>query len=494
MITRRDFLKRAECAALTTGAALAIPSFAVAAVKKPAPLDIGLGPQLFLDDYIIESMDGLKRVVQPPERLPKPVLDSKTFGTSQPYMTVLHDAESNRYRIWYNNGAAVWHAESDDGIAWRNPQKVWDTSHCFGASLIDDGPAAPDPSRRYKLANWQATRIREDKPGDDGGMWIGFSADGIHWTPYEKNPVLATWPEGYGKIVPHSAQDIVDVFYDPFQKHYAVALKTPAIAEDGLAQTPRAGASIRRLVGMSTSKDFIHWEKPWRIITPNDKEESLTEFYGVGGIHLRGKQYIGLVRVLRDDLPCDPGGPKNGIGYAALATSRDGRTWHRYREPFLDRNPEPGSWDHAMTWMGYALPVKDEMYFYYGGYARGHKIEPQTERQIGLARMRRDRYVSITPTGNDGRLVTQPFQMPGGRLTINTNASNGDVRVQLLDENGQPLTLLGDAASSPIRGDNLAADVRWQKPLGHLRDKAVRLEFSLRNASMFGFEFQSASG
>jgi hypothetical protein len=98
------------------------------------------------------------------------------------------------------------------------------------------------------------------------------------------------------------------------------------------------------------------------------------------------------VRVLRDDLPCDPGGPRDGIGYSVLATSRDGVAWQRRREPFLDRDPGRGTWDHAMSWIGAAVPVGDEVFFYYGGYARGHKVEPATERQIGLARMKRDRY------------------------------------------------------------------------------------------------------
>lgn len=436
-------------------------------------------------------MEGLKRVVQTPKRKPTPVLDSKTFGTTQPYMTVLRDSEKNRYRIWYNNKAAVWHAESDDGIVWRNPQSVWETSHCFGASLIDDGPSASDPQRRYKLANWQATRIREDKPGDDGGMWIGFSADGLRWTGYEKNPVLPTWPEGYGEIVPHGAQDIIDVFYDPSQKHYAVAMKTPAIVDDGFAQAPRAGQSIRRLVGMSTSKDFVNWEKPWRILLPNDKEVGLLEFYGMGGIHKRGGLYIGLVRVLHDELPCDPGSPPNGIGYSVLAISRDGRSWHRFREPFLDRNPEPGSWDHALTWMGYALPIQDEMFLYYGGYARGHKIAPESERQIGLARMKRDRYVALTADRNEGKLLTKPFRMPNARITLNASAADGEILVRLVGPDGKPLPSIGESAARPIRGDVLAAELQWPQPLQSFRRQTVRLEIVARKAAIFGLEFRA---
>ena len=86
-------------------------------------------------------------------------------------------------------------------------------------------PRRPIRQRRYKLANWQASRIHEDKPGDDGGMWVGFSPDGERWTGYDRNPVLSGWPEGYGKFVPYSTQDVIDVFYDRLQKQYCVALK-----------------------------------------------------------------------------------------------------------------------------------------------------------------------------------------------------------------------------------------------------------------------------
>src|SRR5207248_9725004 len=135
----------------------------------------------------------------------------------------------------------------------------------------------------------------------------------------------------------------------------------------------------------------------------------------------------------------DPGGPRDGIGYSVLATSRDGVTWRRFREPFLDRNPERGSWDHAMTWVSGVLPVGDEVFFYYGGYARGHKVAADKERQIGLARLKRDRYVAVKPTGDSGTLRTHPFVVPGRRLTINADAARRSVQVRLLTADCEPL-------------------------------------------------------
>jgi hypothetical protein len=492
MMNRREFLQRTRQAAVASGATLISQKLAVAAVS-PRVLEIEPGPQLFLDDYLIDSMDGLTRRIVTPERLLQPVLVSTKFGTTQPYMTVLRDADENRYRIWYNNGREIWHAESDDGIGWRNPRSVLKTRLCYGASLVDDGPRGVTGDRRFKIANYQTQRDSSKKRHQDGGMWIGFSPDGLNWVSYAKNPVLSVWPQGQGKHVATTVQDIIDVYFDPLAEHYFAALKTPAVPADGLAAGPRAGDSIRRLVSTSTSDDFVHWTEPQRIFIPDDKTEALLEFYGMGGMHIRGSLRIGFVRALRDDLPCDEGGPPDGIGYSTLATSRDGRAWNRMREPFLDRNPEPGSWDHAMTWIGYALPVGDDVYLYYGGYARGHKVEMTTERQIGLAKMKRDRYVAIAPKAGDGRLVTRAFKLPGGRMTVNADASRGNVQIRLVDGEGKPSTVLGDRAAQTIRGDVLAEDVRWPRGAESLIGRPVRLEFRLMDAALFGFDFGAQS-
>src|SRR5439155_14142965 len=162
------------CSASATG--LVLGTRPLSCADQPArPLEVGAGPQLFLDDYLIDQLDGLTRRVETPERLPKPVLDSATFGTTQPYLTVRRDAEQQGYRIWYNRGPAIWHAASNDGVHWIKPRLAWDLARSYGASLIDDGATAANPERRFKLANWQATRGRDAKKGDNAGMYVGFS-------------------------------------------------------------------------------------------------------------------------------------------------------------------------------------------------------------------------------------------------------------------------------------------------------------------------------
>jgi hypothetical protein len=264
----------------------------------------------------------------------------------------------------------------------------------YGVSVIDDGPDADDAAKRYKLMWWSGT-------SDPAGASVAFSPDGIHWTPSDEKPVMPFYPHDHprAKI---GVGDIVDAFHDPIRHRYGALIKLQAMESDGWKAGPRAGKSYRRLVGASFSDDFVHWAKPWRVIVPEPRDEGLLEFYGAGGTIARGPLLISFVRMLHDDYSPEPGGEPTGIGYTTLATSRDGVHWQRHNDIFFDRNPQPGAWDRAMTWVGGALPVGDELYLYYGGYARGHKVEPTKERQLGLATMQRD-----TPHN--------PTASPGGR-------------------------------------------------------------------------------
>lgn len=491
---RRDFLRMS-----LTGAGGAVMSQRLARGGPGAQsessdrsgLEIGPGPHLLLDEALIAQTEGLTRVVHRPERLDQPVLDSARFGTTQPYLSVIADPAPDRprFRIWYNRGPAIWHAESDDGFAWRDPHVAWDLSRGYCASVIDDRDHGTDRQRRFKLANWQSTRKLDDSPRDDGGMYLGASPDGLNWSALPGNPALPTWPVGWQRVVRHGVGDTVDLFYDPIHQQYGAAVKVHALPEDGYAPAPKSGRIFRRLVGMSTSRDFVHWERPWRIFTPDDRDEGLLEFYGMAGVHARGPLLIGFVRVLRDDLPCDAGGPADGIGYSVLATSRDGIHWRRDREPFLDRNPERGSWDHAMSWIGGVLPLGNEFVVYYGGYARGHKIAPERERQIGLARLPLDRYVSRAANAKGGALLTVPLVLAGERLRLNVQAHGGTIHVRLRDEAGRPWPGFHWSDAAPVAGDHHDAEVCWRDGAALPKGATARLEFRLTSAELFGFRF-----
>lgn len=183
-----------------------------------------------------------------------------------------------------------------------------------------------------------------------------------------------------------------------------------------------------------------------------------------------GELLIGMACVLRDDLSAEPGGPVAGLGYTTLTWSRDGQAWTRDKTPFLDRNPLPGAWDRAMAWVDCQLPVQDELYLYYGGYKRGHKIERFTERQIGLARTPLDRYIARSAGSLEGSLLTHPIRFAGKRLQINAKV-RGKLHVAVLDASGREIPGYTQADCASITGDSIRHIARWKKPADALEGK-----------------------
>jgi hypothetical protein len=197
-----------------------------------------------------------------------------------------------------------------------------------------------------------------------------------------------------------------------------------------------------------------------------------------------------MVKVLRDELKADnPPDPPDayGMGYTELAWTRDGETWMRDAEPFFMPNPEKGTWDHAHAWIDDQVLVGDDVYLYYGGYARGHKVNRFEERQIGLVKMKRDRYVGRVASREIGTIVTPLLLLGEGGLTVNANAKGGALRVQLSDEAGHAIPGFTFNDCLPVKEDAVDAPVRWPQALRPVRGTPVRLEFSLENACLYGF-------
>lgn len=443
------------------------------------PVRLGSGPQLFLDDYMIAEAERLERVFHSPKRLPRPVLDFPTFVTTQHHASVLYDPERELYRFWYTSaGSKIRHAESKDGVHWEKPTYIeigGKAPMTFG--VIDDRRNATDAGSRLKMVCL-----------DGGGMSVFVSPDGLNWTGYENNPVVVRIGDIVGGL-----------FFDPIRKRYMATFKMCARLEDGFEPAPLAGKGFRRLVCMSVSKDFYHWEKPWRICVPDQEDEGLLEFYGMRGIHARGSLLIGFVRVLRDDLPHEEGAPARGIGYTVLAISRDGEKWYRFRQPFLDRSPVSGTWDRAMTWIGDQLPMGDEVYLYYGGYATGHKPGMHTGgRQLGMAKLRKDGYASLRADARGGTLLTPLFTFGGDRLELNVDAAGKDaeVQVEIRDAAERPLKGFSLHECDPVRGERVAHAVTWRgkSDVSSVAGKPVKLRIALRSADLYAFEFSRDRG
>ncbi len=448
---------------------LLLPIFCGHLVQGADSIVLSGGPHLFVDDYLIQKHRHLRRTIHPPVRLPAPVVTAVEDGNWQPWFSVLRDPASGRFRIWYNawdgEKTRLGYLESEDGIHWERPHRFLDlpTPIKYGASVFDEGAGHAYPSKRFKGGWWADTQ------------WLLTSPDGIQW-------------ERLAQVDITKSADHNHFIRDPIRKRYLAILGAHSTPEDGYTgKTAHAPEGYRRLVGQTTSPDLVHWEALQRTVVADSKDEGITEFYGIGGVLARGPLLLGMLKVLRDDLPHEPEGEIRGIGYTALTWTWDGEHWERDRLPFLDRSSESGSWDRAMSWVDSQLIVGDEIYLYYGGYAQGHKVNRYQERQIGLARIERDRYVSRDAGSVEAAIQTRLLTLDAERMTLNAKVL-GELKVRLLNPRGEAVSGFDWSDCRVIQGNSLAHPVRCSGSLASLRRRPIRLEFALREAELYGFD------
>lgn len=120
--------------------------------------------------------------------------------------------------------------------------------------------------------------------------------------------------------------------------------------------------------------------------------------------------------------------------------------------------------------------------------ARSDGVERQLIQSDESDERKHDRRVARHAGARGGLLVTPWVTLDADRLMLNVDARQGQVRVQVVDELDWPVYGLTFADCKPIKSDSLAAPVEWDQPLKMVRGKRVRLQFSIRNASLFAFE------
>ena len=193
-------------------------------------LNIGSTKQLFFDDYLIESLVNAKQGLNPAVK----VDDNPVIRPERPWEgnfmrpnKVIFDSIDGIFKMWYSSatitvrlengkpvpggaaglvldtqGSVMCLATSEDGIHWERPSLglvEFDGSTDNNILPTKQGlPPAPafqdlrekDPAKRYKalimIGDTQKRGMQYD---------LYYSPDGIHWTPYDGNPVIDTGQE-----------------------------------------------------------------------------------------------------------------------------------------------------------------------------------------------------------------------------------------------------------------------------------------------------------
>ncbi len=109
---------------------------------------------------------------------------------------------------------------------------------------------------------------------------------------------------------------------------------------------------------------------------------------------------------------------------------------------------------------------------------------------IGLAKLRRDGFVSLNAGDKPGTVVTRPLTFEPGTLHVNAGiADGGYLKAELRDAAGTVIRPYSLADCHPVTGDVMKAAVKWggASELMRPQDQSLRLVFQLKNAKLYSF-------
>ena len=453
------------------------------------PLRIDSSHQLFVDDYLLASARNIKRTVHQATKFDgNPIMTKHTpaEGGGPLFAIVIRDEPTGKFRMWYAgrvtynlpNGTSVrfpaLYAESDDGIAWKRPKLGL---HEFNGSKANNIiiPAGNlwgvhidhkerDPQRRYKGVVWH-----EPKYVPREGYFLYTSPDGIHWKRETEEPIAISL-NGY--TMPQTG--IGDTSMFRWDRHLGKYVGDVKFVLPGKM----------RCRGIMESNDLIHWSRPRMTVHPDSLDDPDTQIYAQNSFCYES-MWLSYLRVMHTE---------RTKGYkqttVELTASRDGRNWCRVgnREELIPLGSER-EWDtdyHDPLWE--PIAVGDELWIYY----RSGKLRRDEPRRydMGLAKLRRDGFVSLDAGKKPAVLLTRPLSFTGSKLFVNAAVGHGGyIKVTMLSRGQQPIGGYSTDDAMPITDSSVRIPVRWKnatqldlRPGDHMR-----IHFEMKSANLYSF-------
>ena len=456
-------------------------------------ITIGSRLELFVDDFLIDGMDGVALKLHEPRPAGKVLAFDKPWeGRYCGYVTVIKDGDL--YRMYYrglpvakadgSDAETTCYAESRDGKQFTKPNlglfEVNGTkdnnviladmapfSHNF-APFIDTCPGV-SPAERYKaLAGTSKS-----------GLVAFVSPDGIHWKKLRETPVIV-----------QGAFDSQNVaFWSDHEDCYVAYFRTWTEGDWGGC----------RWVSRSTSKDFLEWtpavemdkgDAPWEHIYTNQT----IPYYRAPHIYLAiAARFMPGRRVISPEEAAALGLEQDYSGDCSdnvLMTSRGG---NHYDRTFLEALIKPGigleNWTSRTNYpaRGVVPTGENEMSLYIQhnyGQPTGHIVRYT---------LRPDGFVSVNAPYRGGEFVTKPLVFDGKALFINfATSAAGNIRIEIQDTSGKPLEGFALGGSAELIGNMVDRVVRWKglSDVGALAGRHVRLRFVMKDADLYAMQFR----
>ena len=476
------------------------------------------GKQLFIDDYIIDEMHGVTKVLNQPVKHPKNPLavpdlpwEKNGFYANG---SAIYDPEARLFKIWVH----IWKHQDDelaatvglygyltstDGVQWRKPiinrgeksNRVLPplgTNSFSGQGIMKD-PIEKDPARRFKMIY---TENADKKPGEFQTS-AAYSPDGVVWKVEPKNPLI---PFGDSQNAP---------LWDAVRQSYVAYVRTGPPNVRGIARIE--------------SRDFVHWSPKVTVFRPG--EDKIDQPFRSMPYGMKVMPYAGCFIGLINTYHWETLGPipKDKLWQdkvnVQLAFSRNGIMWNRVgpsgaiphadlhkdldwesiakNQVFLQYGKHKKEWDWGQLY-SYHAPIvhNNKIWIYYTGlgsrhWSNYHGDDRPPKSGIGLATLRLDGFVSVQPVSDrkTGTLTTRPFVFLGNDIQINADANGGSVRVEVLNASGQPIKGFSAAENRPLSNDQVRHSLSWNENqnCAPLNGRQIRLKFYLDKSKLFSF-------
>jgi hypothetical protein len=504
-----------------------------------ALIDIGSTKQLFLDDYLIESMSNLRQVLNPAIKVDNnPIITGERpwEGNHTRPLRVIYEEDEGLFKMWYasrtikidpdmtpggqtgiqllgeDDEPVTCLATSEDGIHWERPDlglvEFQGSKH--NNILPPDvmvpqfkDPVEKDPAKLYKNLDWTKDTKAPMKAS------LHYSPDGFDWTPYSGNPVMDTTPV-IGRWGPTQIMG-----WDPIRETYAAFVEC--------SHHMRAPFG-KRIIGRAESPDMISWTEAETILVPDELDYPDTEFYKLLVLPYEGI-YVGLLWIFRTT---------NLTHHPEVIVSRDGFHFERnFREPFIYRGGRRIDFDSGSVYLDNVVVQGDQVFFYYiGSNSRSAEqmrdVGDRAGESVGLAVSRLDGFVSVdggngwvphdatdaelkASTGREylsdiskgpesfGQLVTRSFSFSGSQLHLNSTRAPiaagpgiGEIRVELLTFNHHKIEGFTFDDADPILESGLDQVASWNgsSDVSRLAGQPVKVRFYVKNAKLYSFQFR----
>ncbi len=467
--------------------------------SPPEVINVTVGRQLFVDDFLIGSTDLSPEYHKARKFEGNPVLFPETDWEKEGSPVacpksgaVLYDEKERLFKMWYEAGwlRQMCYAYSHDGINWIRPDlglepgtnKIMLFNHAKGSKennpaqylrpdsttfFIDDND--PDPNRRYKMY------LRN--PGGFYPGIIGTSPDGVHW----ENLTLTT-----------NVGDRSTAFYNPFRKKWVYSIRS------GWKDRSRQYHECDDLF------EGRHWNPDAAPKWLATDELDLSDPYIGMPPQLYNVDCAGYESIMLGMFEIHKGPENNFCGDRGVPKiteleamySRDGYNFSRPdRDPIINASRYKGAWDrgYVQSVGGITIINGDELWIYYIGFGGDERFDRSYSADdnqtgmykngaTGIAKLRRDGFVSMNGKGS---LLTRKLEF-SGKESMSVNCK-GSVRVTLIDGENQLADAYFSGDSTNARLDFGGFEVKT------LEGRPFRVRFDL-DGELYSFGFADRNG